>query len=257
VLRNYKNFKLLNEAFSSKHDCLLEVTVRTPTDLEGGILVKQGDKVKLLELSQVPRDKSSLFKPDMFKYWNTNNMWVNLKALYARVKENKLQLGVTCRQRWIDGKRHYLQLEQPAGSAIQSFEKTSALVIPKHRYREVKTIASLFLLQSNLFTVDPRNGHLPLNPKRDLASFPDLPVVKFSKQDLSNISQYQKRFPSLPDILELEHLTVSGDVFFGSGVTLRGTIIIVAEFGSTINIPDGTTLENKIVTGHLNILDHF
>ena len=39
------------------------------------------------------------------------------------------------------------------------------------------------------------------------------------------IQQFQKRFKKIPKILELDHLTVTGDVYFGRNVTLRGTVI--------------------------------
>jgi len=64
------------------------------------------------------------------------------------------------------------------------------------------------------------------------------------------------RFHGIPDILELDHLTVSGDVTFGSKVVLRGTVIIVANHGSRIDIPSGSVLENKVISGNLRILDH-
>ena len=32
----------------------------------------------------------------------------------------------------------------------------------------------------------------------------------------------------IADIIELDHLTVSGDVTFGKGVVLKGTVIIIA-----------------------------
>lgn len=35
------------------------------------------------------------------------------------------------------------------------------------------------------------------------------------------VKDYLKRFASIPDIMELHHLTVSGDVTFGKGVTLK------------------------------------
>lgn len=52
-------------------------------------------------------------------------------------------------------------------------------------------------------------------------------------------------------MLELDHLTVAGDVSFGRGVILRGTVIIVANEGAKIELPDGTILENKLVSGEL------
>jgi UTP--glucose-1-phosphate uridylyltransferase len=61
---------------------------------------------------------------------------------------------------------------------------------------------------------------------------------------------------SLPLVLDLDHLTVSGDVTFGRSVILRGTVIIVAQQNQSIAIPDGSVLENKVITGHLQIMDH-
>ena len=37
---------------------------------------------------------------------------------------------------------------------------------------------------------------------------------------------------------------------------LQGTVIIVANEGARIDIPDGSILEDKVVTGHLRILEH-
>jgi len=47
-----------------------------------------------------------------------------------------------------------------------------------------------------------------------------------------------------------------GDVSFGRNVVLKGTVIIVANEGNRIEIPDGAVLENKLVTGNLAIIDH-
>ena len=41
----------------------------------------------------------------------------------------------------------------------------------------------------------------------------------------TQIAQFQKRFKKIPKIIELDHLTVTGDVYFGRNVTLRGTVI--------------------------------
>ncbi|KTG04761.1 hypothetical protein cypCar_00023721, partial [Cyprinus carpio] len=70
------------------------------------------------------------------------------------------------------------------------------------------------------------------------------------------VQEYLTRFESIPDMLELDHLTVSGDVTFGKQVSLKGTVIIIANHGDRIDIPAGSMLENKIVSGNLRILDH-
>ena len=41
-----------------------------------------------------------------------------------------------------------------------------------------------------------------------------------------------------------------------SSRTAQGTVIIVANEGSVIMVPDGTVLEDKVLTGNLRILDH-
>ena len=60
----------------------------------------------------------------------------------------------------------------------------------------------------------------------------------------------------VPDIVELEHLTVSGNVYFGAGVVLKGTVIIVCNEGSRIDIPPNSVLENVVVTGSLRVVAH-
>jgi hypothetical protein len=47
---------------------------------------------------------------------------------------------------------------------------------------------------------------------------------------------------------------VTGDVNFGRNVTLRGTVIIVANEGQRIDIPDGCILENRLLSGNLNMI---
>lgn len=72
--------------------------------------------------------------------------------------------------------------------------------------------------------------------------------------DCLQIQQFQKRFKKIPKILELDHLTVTGDVYFGRNVTLRGTVIVVANEGQRIDIPDGCILENRLLSGNLNMI---
>lgn len=38
---------------------------------------------------------------------------------------------------------------------------------------------------------------------------------------LAQVQEYLTRFESIPDMLELDHLTVSGDVTFGKNVSLK------------------------------------
>ncbi|KYQ93226.1 UDP-glucose pyrophosphorylase [Tieghemostelium lacteum] len=238
--------QLLNHIHLQKIEFGIEVTNRISTDSTGGILMSYRDKLHLLELSQVKADKLKIFKD--FKYWNTNNIWVNMKSTQALLKADKLSLD------WIvayptENHTQLVQLETPAGMGIQCFENSCAIFVPRDRYRPIKSTSQLLLAQSNLFQFD--HGQVKLSSKRD----GDVPLVKLG-EEFQSISDYEKRFKSIPDIIELDHLTVSGDVYFGSKVTLKGTVIIVANHGERIDIPDGVTLENKVLSGTLRILEH-
>jgi UTP--glucose-1-phosphate uridylyltransferase len=91
-----------------------------------------------------------------------------------------------------------------------------------------------------------------MNSKR---VFNVVPLVKLGDH-FKTVGDYMSRFKNIPDILELDQLTVSGDITFGTNVSLKGTVIIVANHGMRIDIPDGAILENKVISGNLRILDH-
>ena len=44
------------------------------------------------------------------------------------------------------------------------------------------------------------------------------------------MKEFLERFDSIPDMLELDHLTVSGDVTFGKGVSLKVCIYMTSKF---------------------------
>ncbi|KPP62123.1 hypothetical protein Z043_119708 [Scleropages formosus] len=88
------------------------------------------------------------------------------------------------------------------------------------------------------------------------AKGPSVDWAKIHRPPEDSVQEYLSRFESIPDMLELDHLTVSGDVTFGKNVSLKGTVIIIANHGDRIDIPAGAMLENKIVSGNLRILDH-
>ncbi|RXM28924.1 UTP--glucose-1-phosphate uridylyltransferase [Acipenser ruthenus] len=97
-------------------------------------------------------------------------------------------------------------------------------------------------------------NHLMSQPNGKRCEFV-MEVTDKTRADVK-VQDFLMRFESIPDMLELDHLTVSGDVTFGKNVCLKGTVIIIANHGDRIDIPAGAVLENKIVSGNLRILDH-
>jgi UTP--glucose-1-phosphate uridylyltransferase len=73
----------------SQSEFIMEVTDKTKADVKGGTLIDYKGSVRLLEIAQVPSEHVEDFKAvRKFKIFNTNNLWVNLKAL-KRVIENE------------------------------------------------------------------------------------------------------------------------------------------------------------------------
>jgi len=245
------DMNILHHMAHHKIEYIMEVTDKTRADVKGGTLIDYDGKAKLLEIAQVPNDKVEEFKSiKKFKIFNTNNLWINLNAIIRLVEKNAMSdMDVIINQKVAGGKA-IIQLERAAGSAIQYFQGAIGINVHRSRFLPVKSTSDLFIVQSNLYSM--QNGSLIMNPRRII---PKVPLVKLG-EEFKKVSDYMDRFRGIPDILELDHLTVSGDVTFGSKVVLRGTVIIVANHGSRIDIPSGSVLENKVISGNLRILDH-
>jgi len=142
-----------------------------------------------------------------------------------------------------------IQLETAAGAAIKHFKNAHGINVPRSRFLPVKSCSDLLLIKSDIYSLE--HGQLVINKER---MFGTTPVIKLGDH-FKKIHQFQKRFKKIPKILELDHLTVTGDVYFGRNVTLRGTVIIVANEGQRIDIPEGCILENRLLSGNLNMTE--
>jgi len=247
---NILNF-LMHPVNGPAPEFVMEVTDKTRADIKGGTLVEYDGKLRLLEIAQVPKDHVDEFKSvSKFKIFNTNNLWINMSAMKRVVDEQTLHMEIIVNPKTLDTGVNVIQLETAVGAAIKSFEGAIGINVPRRRFLPVKTTSDLLTVMSNLYTM--RQGVIEMNPKR---SFPSVPLVKLGTS-FKKVKDFLARFANIPDLLELDHLTVSGDVTFGKNVSIKGTVIIIANHGERIDIPAGSILENKIVSGNLRILDH-
>lgn len=249
------DLNILNELISKGTNAptfVMEVTDKTMADVKGGTLVEHEGKLRLLEIAQVPKDHVDEFKSvKKFRIFNTNNLWMHLKTIRDLVEARKLELDIIVNPKHLESGADVIQLETAAGAAMKYFDRAIGINVPRSRFLPVKKTSDLLLIKSDLYKVEA--GQLVLNPKR---AFPSVPLVKLGDEHFSKVREFMNRFASIPDVLELNHLTVSGDVTFGKNVSLRGTVIIIANHGDRIDVPAGSVLENKIVSGNLRILDH-
>lgn len=242
--------KILQHMIDSQSEFLMEVTDKTKADIKGGTLIDYEGSIRLLEIAQVPSEHVEDFKSiRKFKIFNTNNLWINLRAL-KRVMENEgMELEIIVNPKTTDDGHPVIQLETAAGAAIKHFKNGHGVNVPRSRFLPVKSCSDLLLIKSDIYSL--RHGQLILNESR---MFETIPVIKLGDH-FKKIQQFQKRFKKIPKIIELDHLTVTGDVYFGRNVTLRGTVIVVANEGQRIDIPDGCILENRLLSGNLNMIE--
>ncbi|XP_013784292.1 UTP--glucose-1-phosphate uridylyltransferase-like [Limulus polyphemus] len=243
---------MLNHSSDPHPEFIMEVTDKTIADVKGGTLIQYEGKLRLLEIAQVPKEHVDEFKSvKTFKIFNTNNLWMSLRSIASLVQEGMLDMEIIVNHKHLDYGINVIQLETASGAAMKDFARAIGINVPRKRFLPVKKTSDLLAVMSSLYLM--KNGTLEMSPKR---AFPTVPLVKLGENHFAKVRDFLRRFASIPDMLELDHLTVSGDVTFGKGVSLRGTVIIIANHGDRIDIPAGAILENKIVSGNLRILDH-
>ena len=172
----------------------------------------------MLEIAQVPDEHIDDFcSQEKFSVFNTNNIWINLVALEEKLQEGPLNLNVIINQKKILGKS-VVQLETAIGSALDCFSGAVGLCVSRDRFMPVKKTEDLFLVQSNIFNLE--EGRLIRNKERKITS---LPVIKFDN-NLHQVETFQKCFPAIPDLLELEALDIVGEVQFEDAISLKGRV---------------------------------
>ncbi|KAG6716425.1 hypothetical protein I3842_04G049100 [Carya illinoinensis] len=237
------DLKILNHLVRNQNEYCMEVTPKTLADVKGGTLISYEGRVQLLEIAQVPDEHVNEFKSiEKFKIFNTNNLWVNLKAIKKLVEADALKMEIIPNPKEVDGVK-VLQLETAAGAAIRFFDNAIGINVPRSRFLPVKATSDLLLVQSDLYIFE--NGFVIRNKARTNPANPSIELGP----EFKKVGNFLSRFKSIPSIIELDSLKVTGDVWFGTGVTLKGKVIIVAKPGVKLEIPDGAVLENKEING--------
>ena len=202
---------ILNYMVNTDPNCefVMEVTDKTRADVKGGTIIDYDGSPRLLEIAQCPSDKVDEFKSiTKFKIFNTNNLWVKISAIKKVVEEKLLNLEVIVNHKQRADGVNVIQLETAVGSAIKHFAGAVGVNVPRSRFLPVKSTSDLLLVKSNLYTMS--SGTLLRNPLR---IYPTVPLVKLGA-DFKKVSDFLDRFANMPNILELDHVTVTGDVSY-------------------------------------------
>ena len=229
----------------------MEVADRTKADSKGGHLARlKNGRLTLREIAQCPDDEMEEFQDiNVFKYFNTNTIWVNLLALQELLEahRNVIHLPMIRNPKTVDPKdestpRVY-QLETAMGSAISIFEGAAAVRVPRTRFAPVKKCQDLLVLWSDCYMLTD-DYHIIQNPNRRLATL----EVKLDSRYYKKIDQLKARFPQgAPSLVDCVSLEVYGDVVFGKGVVVTDKVVIANRTDSQVTIRDGSFIEKDLV----------
>ena len=219
----------------------MEAAARTEADRKGGHLARRpGGGLVLREVAQTPDEDVDAFQDiGRHRYFNTNNLWLDLEALAAVMdaREGVLGLPMIINRKTVDptdkSSPAVFQLETAMGAAIGVFEGAQALQVPRRRLAPVKTTSDLLVVRSDAYALD-EDGRLDLVDEREGRA----PLVELS-DEFKLVRDFDARFPAgPPSLVACERLAVRGDVTFGGGVTVRGRV----EVEGPARIDDGAVL---------------
>ncbi|MDH6195830.1 UTP--glucose-1-phosphate uridylyltransferase [Mycobacterium frederiksbergense] len=219
-----------------------EVCRRTPADVKGGHLVVRRSDGRLLlrESAQVsPECAASASDLSIHRYFNTNNLWVDLRALRRELDAcgGVLSLPLIRNEKNVDpndpDSPRIIQIESAVGAAISVFEGSTAIEVDRSRFLPVKTTNDLMLIRSDVYRVGSDHQlHTALE---------DVPAVNLDPRYFARISDFEARVPFPPSLVDAASFTVLGDWSFGEDIVVRGDVVL-DDRGESCDIESGTTL---------------
>ena len=222
---------------------LAESTDRTESDRKGGHLARNRDgRLVLRETAQTPdEDRESFEDIARHRYFNCNNIWVDLEALDRTLEERDGVLGLPMivNEKTVDpgdsSSPEVLQLETAMGAAVSVFDGAAAIRVPRARFAPVKKTDDLLVVRSDAYELAE---DFTVRLARERA-----PVVSLDTDHFKLLRDFEQRFSGgAPSLVECERLTVEDDVSFGRDVRVRGEVTL----RGPLRVEDGELLRARM-----------
>ncbi len=217
---------------------------RTEADRKGGHLARRRADGQLImrESAQTrPEDQAAFADVHRHRFFNTNNLWLDLRALRDVLRRNEGVLGLPIIRnvKTVDpsdpSSPEVVQIETAMSAAISVFPGAGAIEVDRSRFLPVKSTSDLLVLRSDAYRL-AEDRQVRLVAPRSEAPLVDLDAP------YRLVQRFDALFPyGVPSLIECSRLTVRGEWTFGRGVVVRGTATVSAD-GSPGTIPDGTVL---------------
>lgn len=221
--------------------CAVEVCRRTVNDKKGGHLaVRRSDGHLVLRDSAQTAEADQQYFTDELRhpFFNTNNMWFDLSLIREALAERDGVLGLPLirNQKPVDPRDpsspQVIQIESAMGSAIEVFDGARAILVGRERFLPVKTTNELALLRSDLYELSDDGRLVPTTDRH--------PEISLDPQHYRRVDDFEARIGSPLGLREATALSVRGDVTFGAGVRIVGTVHI--DTSEPLTLVDGSVL---------------
>ena len=202
----------------------LEAVRGTLADRKGGHLARYQGRVVLRETAQVPDGDTSFTDIGRWRWYNTNNIWIDLRALADLQAADPAApvLPLIINRKTVDPRdpasTPVIQLESAMGAAIGSIPGARAVHVPRSRFAPVKTTDDLLVVRSDAYQL---TGDGRMRPRFDGPG----PVVTLDTGYYKLLPDFERRFPAgVPSLRRCRRFEVDGDVTFGAGVVAVGDV---------------------------------
>ncbi|EIE22492.1 UDP-glucose pyrophosphorylase [Coccomyxa subellipsoidea C-169] len=244
----------------TKKSFIMEVAERTAADKKGGHLARRlaDGRLMLRESAMCPDDDKAAFEDiSKHKFFNTNNLWVNLPKLKAKLEASNgvLQLPLIKNKKTVNPRDSssppVFQLETAMGSAIECFDDSGAVVVPRERFAPVKTTNDLFSLRSDAFkasaltcyfaqgqgTAHQSSSKNVTEAHTVVLAAPKGPLVKLDDKHYKLVDKMDALTDAVPSLVHATSLTVRGPVRFVKGTSIAGDVLISNESSEPVTLP--------------------
>lgn len=208
---------------------LMEVAQRTEVDKKGGHLARRSDNQRLIlrESAQCHPDESASFQDiRRYSFFNTNSIWIYLPHLKSELEKcgGFLPLPIIKNLKTVDPAQRQsepvIQIESAMGAAIECFQNSGALLVPRSRFAPVKSTNDLFALRSDAYQVT-EDARIELIPERN--GIP--PLISLDASFYKNIDDFNQLVGmSLPSLKRCSSLSVDGPIKFPESGQIVGDV---------------------------------
>jgi UTP--glucose-1-phosphate uridylyltransferase len=178
----------------------------------------------LRESAQVPEGDTSFTDVERWRWYNTNNIWIDLRALKDLQAADPAapDLPLIVNRKTVDPtdpeSTPVIQLESAMGAAIGSIPGARAVCVPRSRFAPVKTTDDLLVVRSDAYELTSDGQLRPTFDGQE-------PVVALDADYYRMLPDFEQRFPAgAPSLRRCRRFEVEGDVTFGAGVVAVGEV---------------------------------